>query len=1397
MNLSSSIRYTIFLTGVIGHSKFKKKKKKMDSSKLLLCFSLFFFFMCFAASSSFNTTKKCSHQQTLALLLFKQNLTSIHSPDDDPQHNSACQNLLSSDYHPIMMNWSMGTDCCKWDGITCNHLTGDVIGIDLSCGMLQGTIHPNTTLFHIPRLQTLNLAYNDFTDSQLPRDIGKSSNSLTHLNISSCGLSGDIPSEIVFLSKLVSLDLSSNQGLKMHPYVLENMLRNSSHLREVVMAHVDIGWVLPTSLNISSSLKSLDLSWTGLQGKLPTNMFSLPYMEKLRLVKQLVPNCLWGAFPKSLFNLTHLTTLNVEGNMLNGTLPSLLFTLPLIENVILGFNLFSGGLPTELFKCRSLKQLILRANQLESEVSQGFTPSLFNQLKNLTFLDLQSNNFKGVWNFENLLSTLPNLQVLDLSFSGLSIVSDNSTTYVDPDFWFINLASCNLNIFPPSLRAMKNLQYLLLYGNNIRGPIPVWAREIGGDRLIALDLSNNSITRLPESFQWDGLTQLAIGSNKIKGPFPPSICNMKNLQYLDLSNNSFDGTIPQCVRNIISLGMINLGTNLFNGTIPNVCTNHGQLKWLILNGNQIEGEIPTSLSKCRDLEILDLGNNHLYGTFPGWLGDLPGLQVIVLKSNNFHGPIETSSMIKFPFPNLRVLDLSHNEFTGQLPRNYFQYFNAMKDVVRTTDSRPTYFEFNGKYYSVIVGVKGHQLPFPQLMVDYMIIDLSSNRFQGDIPDIICTLNSLIVLNISHNNLNGRIPHDIGSLSDIESLDLSWNQLTGEIPLSLADITGLAVLNLSQNRLTGRIPQGKQFNTFDGTSFGGNLELCGFPLPNCGHRNSPQFEVVDGDEEESGFTWKVVMLGYGCGTLPGLLIGYVMLSTGKPKWLSEIIDAVSIGDQPMTQNPSALPMTLRFWVPALAPTLRCVDTRHLFSIENTYDDDNTADYLCQDWLGSGYYPKMTKWNMSTDCYNWGGVTCNQYTGDVIGLDLSCGMLRGIFHPNNTIFHLPHLQSLNLAYNDFGSSSLPHGISRLANSLTHLNISSSLFSGQIPSEISFLPKLVSLDLSWNQFSSELETNVFNNLLRNSTHLSDLLLADVSISVLPKYLNVSSSLKLLHMSSIRLPGHGLHGKLPDNIFDLPFLERLDLSGNYGLTDALTDLALTSNKIQGSFPLSVCNISNLRMLDMSNNFFSGVIPRCFGYLCYSLQMVDLGNNRFEGTIPDLYKDCEQFDGIILKRNQLHGEVPSSFSRCQSLKVLDLSHNNLNGTFPSSLGNLPQLQVLVLKSNKFHGPIESSSMTEIPFPSLRVLDLSQNAFAGNLPGFFGTFKAMQNITKKRTKLKYMEIDKFYYSITLVVKGVLLPQRVRLGYDNAVVHSRTPRRSPASSLPRRHASVWQRAETPR
>jgi hypothetical protein len=71
------------------------------------------------------------------------------------------------------------------------------------------TIDSNSCLFRLVQLRRLNLADNDFNNSEIPSGIRNLSR-LFDLNLSMSGFSGQIPAEILELSKLVSLDLGVN-----------------------------------------------------------------------------------------------------------------------------------------------------------------------------------------------------------------------------------------------------------------------------------------------------------------------------------------------------------------------------------------------------------------------------------------------------------------------------------------------------------------------------------------------------------------------------------------------------------------------------------------------------------------------------------------------------------------------------------------------------------------------------------------------------------------------------------------------------------------------------------------------------------------------------------------------------------------------------------------------------------------------------------------------------------------------------------------------------------------------------------------------------------------------------------------------------------------------------------
>ncbi|XP_028111088.1 receptor-like protein 6 [Camellia sinensis] len=953
------------------------------------------FLLLFLLSSSFSSTcarHTCLKDQRFSLLQFKRTF---------PITSDA---FFYCGSHPKMVFWNESIDCCSWEGVTCDWSNGHVIGLDLSCSQLQGTIQANSTLFHLPHLQSLNLAFNDFSLSRIPSEFGSFA-SLTHLNLSDTNFAGQIPSTISHLSKLISLDLSHfsynlNQG-RLEQHTFNMLLQNLTQLRELRLDGLNISSPLPYALlnlssltslslcacelrgkflenifhfpnlrnldvhgnseltgklpnfNVTSSFQSLDVSFTSFSGQLPESISNLKALNRLYLISNnfsgsipasfgnltqindlgfwsnkfsgqipssisnlaklpfldLSRNNFNGQIPDSLGNMSQLTFLYLYSNQLTGPIPSCITGLSKLTAVQLYDNSLNGTIPSSLFALPSLEGIDLSYNKL-----QGPIPGSVYELQNLTRLELSSNNLSGVVDLDKLLK-LKNLTYLDLSYNGLSLSINNGVNSTLTNFDTIGLASCNLSEFPNFLREQANLYSLDLSNNKIQGEVPKWLFNVGKDSLISLNLSHNFLTSL-ECLPWKNLQFidlhsnllqgslpvppnttyfLSISNNKLTGAIPPLICGLSSLQVLDLSNNSLSGLIPQCLGNLSnSLSVLNLGINNFSGTFTATFTKGNLLRNLNLNGNQIEGQVPRSLLNCEYLEVLDLGKNKINDTFPHWLETLIELQVLVLRFNRFHGHIGTSKTKgKHPFPKLRIIDISCNEFTGLLPTNYIKQFGAMINV----DEHEMKLKYMGDSYyqdSVVVMIKGQEIELSRILIVLSIIDFSRNKFQGEIPKSIGWLNSLRGLNLSHNNLEGHIPTSLGNLKNLESLDLSSNKLVGEIPQQLASLTFLEVLNLSDNQLVGRIPQGSQFNTFGIGSYTGNLALCGFPLSKIceGQQPLPPSPTLQHDENsvwEGEFSWKVVVMGYGCGFVFGMVMGYLMFVTRSPECLMKIAE----------------------------------------------------------------------------------------------------------------------------------------------------------------------------------------------------------------------------------------------------------------------------------------------------------------------------------------------------------------------------------------------------------------------------------------------------------------------------------------------------------------------------
>jgi len=817
----------------------------MDNYLYHLLFLLSLFLVLLTVSLS-SLQPLCLDEERSALLQFKDSFVINKSASPYP---STCSKVAS---------WTLEGehgDCCLWDGVYCNEETGHVIDLDLNGSCLYGSINSNSSAFRLLQLQSLNLAHNDFNDSQIPSAVGN-------------------------LSMLTFLDLSYSRFLGQIPESLANL----------------------------SSLTTLQLKYCQFHGEFPTKIFLLPNLRVLRIGGN---QNLTGHLPE-FHSTSSLEVLTLYGTSFSGKLPTSIGNLSSLHFLDVWDCHFSGSIPPSLSSLTQLIQLDLSKNTLIGHISSSFLSP--NQTQ-LTYLDLSYNKLSGMLEFDMFLN-IKSLSVVWLKSNNLTLLTKANSNDTLAQFHTLGLGSCNLRKFPDFLRNQNKLSFLGLLGNNIQGPIPKWLYNTSLETLQSIILTGNFLIGFEQSpivLSWSKLEILDLDNNWLQGSLPipqpsikfyyvgrnliremsPLICNLSSPLVLDFSYNNFNGKLHPCLGNFSSLLVLRLQSNNFHGNIPKTWAMGSNLKVIDLSENQFQGQLPRSMTNCMMLEYLHVGKNQINDTFPLWLGTLSHLKVLVLRSNGFHGGIK-SHKTNYAFPELHIIDLSQNKFSGKLPAEYFLHWNAMK-VVGAND-RLIYMKlgFAGDgwtdsfQYTLTMTNKGIKLDYEKIQDVFMVIDFSSNRFEGEIPEIVGSLKGLHLLNLSNNALNGHIPSSLGNLTCIESMDLSQNKLFGEIPPQLTQLFFLESFNVSNNRLTGPIPHGNQFDTFQNSSFGGNPGLCGSPLlKKCGDfkytQTSPSsFEDKQSSKSPFDFGWKVVVIGYACGFVIGVVIGQIVISR-KDDW----------------------------------------------------------------------------------------------------------------------------------------------------------------------------------------------------------------------------------------------------------------------------------------------------------------------------------------------------------------------------------------------------------------------------------------------------------------------------------------------------------------------------------
>ncbi|KAH0661255.1 hypothetical protein KY284_026186 [Solanum tuberosum] len=437
------------------------------------------------------------------------------------------------------------------------------------------------------------------------------------------------------------------------------MLHNFTNLELLSLFNVNISSPIP--VNISSSLRYLDLGYPNLRGVLTESFFLPPNsLETLKL------SGISGELPHSIGTFSSLNHLNLYGCQFSGSIPDSIGNLTQITELDLSLNHFTGHIPSTISKLKHLTILVLRPIPFQVKYPDVFS--------NLQKLRLSSNSLSGP--LPSKASMLQKLSELDLSDNLLNGTIPSwvfnipliyhKTTSVTQFHCLGSMASLTMldlrrNNFtgslPPFCAQSTSLSTIVVNGNRFEGPVPVSLLNCNG--LEVLDVGNNAINDtypawlgILQELQW--LTSCK-SFWKLQGKIKLDDEDTKEIKYMEPSEKSIYISYEDSVSLVIKgqdielqristiMTTIDLSSNHFEGAIPKTLKDLSSLWLLNLSHNNLKGDIPRELGKLNMLEALDLSWNRLTGKIPQELTRMNFLKFLNLSQNHLVGPIPQDS----------------------------------------------------------------------------------------------------------------------------------------------------------------------------------------------------------------------------------------------------------------------------------------------------------------------------------------------------------------------------------------------------------------------------------------------------------------------------------------------------------------------------------------------------------------------------------------------------------------------------------------------------------------------------------------------------------------------------------------------------------------------------------
>jgi Leucine-rich repeat (LRR) protein len=964
----------------------------------------------------------------------------------------------------------------------------------------------------------------------------------------------------------------------------------------------------------ATELEVLDLTFTGLS--------SLDHIDELKDTNirqlKLSSNHLTGALPTEIFSLTSLTELSLSHNMLTGPIPTLVGLLNNLERLQLFGNGLSGSLPTELGKLVKAIQVDLSEN--------AFTGSLPTELEKLT--SLKSLYLHQTSSDANIVGPLLAFAA-STELTSLRLEYNQLTGTLPPNFLGntdrgdsrieIILSENELGGVVPSEWADRfDDLFVDLTGNRFVGIHGSWCSkedwmdggvsEFGCDSILCPAGKWNSFGRRTDSSNVcrdcpEGLNLLGVrqcGSDKQDGD---DILSMLKEFYYATGGASWS----------VNAGWIQ-SFDFCNDWWGISCNDYGEIEKIDLKKNSLTGTLPTSLFTLNSLKELHLDANQIYVSFQG-IEQTFGLETLSINEVHLDSLDGIGNAI-----NLRNLFASSNGLTGTISEEYFGLTNL--SILSLRDNL-----ISGRLPSSI-----------SKLTNLSELFLEKNRITGHIPVVIAQLKQLTTLSLSENDLSGTLPEELneminleklllqreGGITRVQSSDNGGGQLRSGIRgplLSFRDLPNLRILLLAGNSLTGSIP----FDFLDGIvdkSSAIAVDLSSNYLEGTLPASLSQFDAMDIYVSDN----RVTSIAH------GLCL--------KEKWMTGQVQAHgcdAILCPPETFN--ALGYAITYSDNNTISCIHCLvegAASYYGSRQCESADAGVERNILREFFFStrGYdWEVNTNWlDESVSICSWLGVTCvSNEIESISSLILPSYGLQGtlpaslfslknltqIDFSNNkvavnfTIVQAPSVvEYINLDNTDLSSlDGLPEAAPRLQ--FLHINDNSFL---EVPQELLALTRLQALYASKNDFTGVLPTDFQS---------------------------------LTNLVSFECDDCHLEGSIPDWIGSLSLLEYLSLS---------------QNRMTGTLPVSLESLPHLKYFDMSHQTWRG-------------------NPGLSGKLIE-FSGMTQLTGIFLSRNALTGSIPESFLRginaSGEMLTVDLASNLLTGSIPTSLARFDDVHFLV-----------------------------------------------------------------------------------------------------------------------